>query len=218
MPCARTRASVLGMGFITVACNFVAIAISVGLVTSCVEIGEQDQADLPREEDTTDEFIRNLGQGLVVHKAIAGDLRSRGEIFVAAVTKDDNDYAPKLRIFRKEGQDYMEEFVLPGVEQLDQLYIEDVNGDGYKDIISIFQGGQLTYISIVGFSNDRIGLHELLSASGGIGVQLESLSDNTKEVLVTRRTYEEEPGQPWDQATDTYHWDGRQFVKSGESE
>ena len=119
---------------------------------------------------------------------------------------------PKLRIFLKTGDDYIEEFVLSKGDFSD-LFLEDVNKDGYVDVVALWQCGQLKCITIVGHEKGKGGLKVLLD-TGGRDVRLRSVPDGTKEVIVTSRTYEEKPGEMWAMATDVYHWDGTRFVKT----
>jgi len=166
----------------------------------------------PGESRILNEFRQNLGKRLKIFRLIPADLSGKGESFVVAVTQDSNDYSPKLRIFLKSGADYKEEFVSRGGEILNDLFVEDVNKDGYLDVIALWQCGQLKCITIVGYEKKTGGL-KLLLDTGGRDVQLRLAPDGTKEVIVTSRTYEEKPGEAARMTTAAYHWNGAQFVK-----
>lgn len=203
------------VGWILVALSFFMVVSGVGQSTASEKPSQStktEQSQTRKEQHILREFRQSLGKGRKVFQALSADLRGKGEIFVVAVTQDSNDYAPKLRIFKKSRKNYKEEFVTLGGEVFDQLFLEDVTKDGYIDVISLWECGQLTCIVIVGYTPNKA--FRVLLYQGGRKIELKPASDGTKEVWVTYRTYEEKYGKPWAMATAVYRWDGRAFVEA----
>lgn len=199
---------------VVVSCFFIFEIVALFSVSLVLAQSRGGAGPAPGEKRILEEFSRNLGKGLKIFSAVVWNPKTGSDDrFVVAVTKDNNDERPKLRIFEDTVKGYLERLVVLAGDRLKDLYLDDVNRDGTIDAVSFWDCGQLQCISIVGYDGNTGHPKELLYTTGR-EIKIKSELNGPKEVLTTRRTFQEKPGEKWKMTTDVYQWNGTEFAKS----
>ena len=144
-------------------------------------------------------------------------------LYVRTLTAEDEDASPEgvvavvrdtagrlaLRIYDWDGRSATLAHSVPGGETFQNLDLFDADGDGRRDIVVIWGGGQLSVVEVIGRQeNSR---YRSLFQNAGSEIEIRQTPDGRLELLVTGRTYEEPPGQPPVYETVPYRWDGEHF-------
>jgi len=166
----------------------------------------------PREAQILNHFRKDLGKGLQIFFSITTTFGLKDEEdYVVAVTKDNNDERPKLRIFEHTVKGFMERFVAQPGDSFEKLYLDDLTNDGRQEIVTLWDSGQLKTMTVITFSKNRA-LSEIFS-NGGREIAIRPAADGTKEIVIKSRTYAEKEGEAWTMATAVYRWNGTEFAK-----
>jgi hypothetical protein len=166
-----------------------------------------------QEKRVIEGFTQTLGKGLKIFNVVVWSPKAGSDVrFVVAITKDNNDLRPKLRVFEDSARGYIEELVVHAGDQPNNLYLKDINGDGFTEALSSWDCGQLECLSIIGYDKSTNGVRELFSAAGQ-KIETRSARDGTTEIVTTRRTYKEKAGEPFTMATDVFRWNGSTFAE-----
>lgn len=127
---------------------------------------------------------------------------------VVAVVRDRSGRLA-LRVYDWDGRSASLEYSIEGGETFENLDLFDADGDGRRDISVIWGSGQLSVIEVIGRRQN--GRYRSLFQNAGSEIEVRQTPDGRLELLVTGRTYEEEPGQPPVYETVPYRWDGEEF-------
>jgi len=182
--------------------------------TSHVLAQSKDMAGSTRQEKrVVEEFTRTLGKSLKIFSVVVWKPKADSDVrFVVAITKDNNDLRPKLRVFEDTVKGYIEQLVVLVGDRPTKLYLKDINGDGLTEALSFWDCGQSECISIVRYDESTNSARELFFASGR-SIELRSGRDGSTEIVTTRRTYKEKSGEPFTMATSIFRWNGSEFAE-----
>jgi hypothetical protein len=166
----------------------------------------------PREAQILNHFRKDLGKGLKIFFSTTTTFGIKDEEdYVIAVTKDNNDERPKLRIFEHTVKGFMERFVAHPGDSFETLHLDDLTNDGRQEIVTLWNSGQLKMLTVITYSKDQT-LSEIFS-NGGREITIRPAADGTKEIVIKNRTYAEKEGEPWTLATAVYRWNGSEFAE-----
>jgi len=178
------------------------IALFVILVPSCGG---------PAADDPLGAVIRSLPSGMAVLYArtlVAEDEEAQPVVGVVAVVREAADRLT-LRVYDWDGRSVALTHSVAGGETFENLDLFDADGDGRRDIVVIWGGGQLSMIEVIGRRKDE--RYRSLFQNAGSEIEIRQTVTGQFEILVTGRTYEERPGQPPVYETIPYRWDGERF-------
>ena len=129
---------------------------------------------------------------------------------VAAVVQEPGG-GQELRVYEREGdRPFSARHRSRQGDRLTNLELEDVTGDGRKEILATWAGGRLEILEVVERRPD--GSYATIFENGGRGIERREAPDGGREIRVTSRTYEEEEGQPPAYEMTIYRFDGDSFV------
>ena len=114
-----------------------------------------------------------------------------------------------LRVYEWDGRKARLALTVPGGETFQNLDLFDADGDGRPDIVVIWGGGQLSLVEVIGRREDES--YRSLFQEAGSEIEIRRTPAGLLELLVTGRTYEEQPGQPPVYESIPYRWDGDRF-------
>ena len=164
----------------------------------------------PAVNDPLGAVIRTLPSGetvLYVRTLTTEDEEAPPEGVVAVVREAAGRLT--LRVYDWDGRSVILAHSAPGGETFQNLDLFDADGDGRRDIVVIWGGGQLSVVEVIGRQeNDR---YRSLFQNAGSEIEIRQTASGQLELLVTGRTYEEPPGQPPVYETIPYRWDGERF-------
>lgn len=208
----KLKFRVAGSAALTVVLFYVVVG---GLLT-CPSIaqGQPQNAKKPAssEAQILNHFRKDLGKGLKIFFSTTTTFGMKDEEdYVIAVTKDNNDERPKLRIFEHTVKGFMERFVTHPGDSFETLYLDDLTNDGRQEIVTLWNSGQIKMLTVITYSKDRT-LSKIFS-NGGREVTIRPAEDGTKEIVIRSRTYAEKEGEPWTLASAVFRWNGTEFVK-----
>jgi len=167
----------------------------------------------PREKRVVEDFTRTLGKGLKIFGVVVWNPKAAGDVrFIVAVTRDNNDERPKVRVFEDTVKGYLERLVVMVGDRLNNLYLKDINGDGSSDAVSFWDCGQSQCVSIIDYDGKTNYPREVFHASGR-SIEIRSEPGAPTEIVTTRRTYQEKSGEPWTMATSVFRWNGSKFAE-----
>jgi len=170
-------------------------------------------ATIHREKRVVDDFSRNLGKGLKIYRVVIWTPKAGSDNrFVVAVTQDNNDERPKLRVFENTVRGFLERLVVHAGDGFKDLYLEDINRDRVSDAVSLWDCGQSQCISIIGY-DEKTNLPKELFHASGRKIEIKSETNAPTEIVTTRRTYQEKPGEPWIMGISVFRWNGKEFAE-----
>jgi len=165
----------------------------------------------PAANDPLGAVIGSLPSGtdvLYVRTLIDENEEAQPVVGVVAVVREAVDRLT-LRVYDWDGRTVSLAHSVAGGETFENLDLLDADGDGHRDILVIWGGGQLSMVEVIGRREDEP--YRSLFQNAGSEIEVRRTVTGQIEILVTGRTYEELPGQPPVYETIPYRWDGEHF-------
>jgi len=164
----------------------------------------------PAAVDPLGAVIGSLPSGMTVlyARTLAADIEDDQSAGVVTVVRE-ADGRLTLRVYDWDGRSATLAHSVAGGETFENLDLFDADGDGRRDIVVIWGGGQLSLVEVIGRRRDDI--YRSLFQNAGSEIEIRQTAAGQLEIVVTGRTYEELPGQPPVYETIPYRWDGERF-------
>jgi hypothetical protein len=164
----------------------------------------------PPATDPLDAAIRSLapGETVIYARTLAAGVEEAAPEGIVAVVRDGAGRLV-LRVYEWDGRDTTLAHESAGDETFENLDLYDADGDGRRDIVVVWGGGQLSQVEVIGRQEDD--RYRTLFENAGSAIEIRQTPAGELELLVTGRTYEEQPGQPIVYESIPYRWDGARF-------
>ncbi len=160
--------------------------------------------------DPLGDVIRSLPSGEAV--LYARTLAAADEVCppagVVAVVRE-ADGRLELRVYDWDGRSASLAHSVPGGETFQSLDLFDADGDGRREIVVIWGGGQLSIVEVIGRRREE--RYRTLFQNAGSEIEIRQAPGGRLELVITGRTYEEQAGQPPVYESIPYRWDGAHF-------
>ena len=148
------------------------------------------------------------GETVVYARILPAEVEEAPPDGVVAVVRETSGRLT-LRLYEWDGRKARLAHTVPGGETFQNLDLFDADGEGRPDIVVIWGGGQLSLVEVIGRGEDD-GYRSLFQEAGS-EIEIRRTPAGLLELLVTGRTYEEQPGQPPVYESIPYRWDGERF-------
>jgi hypothetical protein len=148
------------------------------------------------------------GETVLYARTLPGEVEEAPPEGVVAVVREPSGRLT-LRVYEWDGREAHPAHTVPGGETFQNLDLFDADGDGRSDIVVIWGGGQLSLVEVIGRREDD--RYRSLFQEAGSEIEIRRTPAGLLELLVTGRTYEEQPGQPPVYESIPYRWDGERF-------